>query len=75
MNTPYVTTKELAELLPFSLRHLSERVTHRRDFPAYSTTSSTDGAKKEVTPCGLAALSSSFLVRSQLLYLSDNCSL
>ena len=39
MNTPYVTTKELAELLPFSLRHLSERVTHRRDFPAYSTTS------------------------------------
>lgn len=34
MNTPYVTTKELAELLPFSLRHLSERVTHRRDFPA-----------------------------------------
>ena len=34
MNTPYVTTKDLAELLPFSLRHLSERVTHRRDFPA-----------------------------------------
>ena len=33
MDTPYVTTKELAELLPFSLRHLSERVTHRRDFP------------------------------------------
>ena len=33
MNT-YVTTKELAELLPFSLRHLAERVTHRRDFPA-----------------------------------------
>ena len=75
MNTPYVTTKELAELLPFSLRHLAERVTHRRDFPAYSTTSSTDGANKEVTPCGLAALSSSFLVQLLLRYLSDNCSL
>ena len=33
MNSPYITTKELAEILPFSRAHIADRITHRRDFP------------------------------------------
>lgn len=28
MNSPYITTKELAEILPFSRAHIADRITH-----------------------------------------------
>lgn len=30
----YITAREITQIIPLSCRHVAERVTHRKDFPA-----------------------------------------